>query len=172
VVKIVACRENQWESILKTACFPNVQDIYDGLLEGGRRVPPEADTRSLGTICDATILGVDIDDSYGRRQFRLDFVDASGERYMRWPVNDLAFRAYLQQTLDTVGDLREAEHIVLQSLLSAERVYLRIGLARPRPLGDYPPACWTQITGVYTFPDYLNGKTFADFEPSHITGTR
>jgi hypothetical protein len=25
--------------------------------------------------------------------------------------------------------------------------------------------CFIQITGVYTFPDYLNGRTFADLAP-------
>jgi hypothetical protein len=57
----------------------------------------------------------------------------------------------------------EAEEAVSEALLNAERTYLRIGLARPRQLERYPEACWTQVTGVYTFPDYLEGKTFADF---------
>ena len=52
---------------------------------------------------------------------------------------------------------------MLEALLNAERTYLRIGLTRPRQLEHYPETCWTQVTGGYTFPDYLEGKTFADF---------
>ena len=101
--------------------------------------------------------------SYGRRQFRLHFKDATNKEYTRWPVNDLAFRAYLQKTMNSLGDEREAEGAVLKALTSADRIYLRISLARPESPGDYPEACWAQVTGIYTFPDYLAGATFADF---------
>ena len=29
----------------------------------------------------------------------------------------------------------------------------------------FPERCYLQITGVYTFPDYLEGKIFTDFAP-------
>jgi hypothetical protein len=46
-------------------------------------------------------------------------------------------------------------------------VYLRIGLARHwHPDHEQPKnRCYLQITGVYTFPDYLGGRCFADFPP-------
>lgn len=44
---------------------------------------------------------------------------------------------------------------------TSSQVYLRIGLARGWK--KYPDRCFLQITGVYTFPDYLDGKIFADF---------
>ena len=37
------------------------------------------------------------------------------------------------------------------------QAHLRIGLARPTTIGDYPENYWVQVTGVYTFPDYLVG---------------
>ena len=46
-----------------------------------------------------------------------------------------------------LGKLREAE------------VYLRLGLARAYPKNQ----CYLQVTGVYSFPDYLDGRNFADF---------
>ncbi|MGI6627904.1 MAG: hypothetical protein ACOX4K_06115 [Bacillota bacterium] len=46
-------------------------------------------------------------------------------------------------------------------LRSADHVFFRIGLARG--WSRYPDRCYLQITGVYTFPDYLDGKCFADF---------
>lgn len=126
-------------------------------------MPPRAPTRSLGTITDVSIEGVEIDDSYGRRQYRLDFTDASGKHYRRFPINDLAFRAHFQKTIATLGNERKAKQAALDAILSTKRIYLRIGLARPARLGSYPEACWTQVTGIHTFPDYLGGKTFADF---------
>jgi len=33
-----------------------------------------------------------------------------------------------------------------------------IGLTRP-----YEGWCWLQVNGVYIFPDYLEGRCFADF---------
>ena len=79
-------------------------------------------------------------------------------------VNDLAFRSYVQDIMERLDDNVEGtEKAKLDALMSAERVYLRIGLARPEQLGDYPVTCWAQVTGVYTFPDYLGGRTFADF---------
>lgn len=48
----------------------------------------------------------------------------------------------------------------MEALHSVDRIYIRLGLTRP--WGD-PEVCWTQVTGIYTFPDYLEGKTFADF---------
>jgi hypothetical protein len=106
---------------------------------------------------------VEIDDSYNRRQYRLDFADASGKRYTRFPINDLAFRAYFQKAIATLGDEKKAERAALDAILSTKRIYLRIGLARPSRLGNYPESCWTQVTGIHTLPDYLGGKTFADF---------
>ena len=156
------CSDSEWEAILQKTCFPSVAEMFDGNLDGGRRVPTGAQTRSLGTIGDGRIIRVGIDDSFGSRQFRLDFADPSGKEYRRFPINDLAFRTYFQKTIEILGE-REAESVVLQALLSTKRIYLRIGLARPETLGDHPEACWTQVTGTYTLPDYLEGKTFADF---------
>ena len=132
-------------------------------LEGDRRVRPGVQTRSLGTIGHVRIQSVSIDDSYGRRQFRVDFEDPSGRYYERFPANDLAFRMALQKGIDVLGDEREAESAMYQALGSHERVYLRIGLARPQTFVGHPECCWTQVTGIYTFPDYLDGRTFADF---------
>ena len=157
------CSESEWEEVLRSICFPSVTGTFDGHVDGGRRVLPGAQTRSLGTISDVRVLNVRVDDSYGRRQFRMDFEDASGKRYSRFPISDLAFRAYLQESIKRLGDERKAEDAAFEALLFSQRIYLRIGLARPEQLGNYPLACWTQINGIYTFPDYLGGKTFADF---------
>lgn len=52
----------------------------------------------------------------------------------------------------------------LAKVLGASDVYLRIGLARG--WDKLPDRCYLQITGIYTFPDYLGGREFVDFAPS------
>lgn len=56
---------------------------------------------------------------------------------------------------------------MLETLRAAERVYLRVGLARG--FGDAEVRrCHLQINGVYAFPDYLGGRCFADFRESAL----
>ena len=156
------CHDAEWERVLNDSCSPNLADIFDGYLEHNRRVPPGSNTRSLGTIADVEIDDVFVDESFNKRRIKLDFVDSSGELYSNLPVNDLAFIAYFHHLTNVLGSDAKAETNAKRALRSTDRVYLRIGLARPIPLGSYERACWTQVTGIYTFPDYLKGKNFAD----------
>ena len=158
-----ACSDYEWENLLRRSASPGVEELFDGLLQDGRRVPPDSFTRSLGTVAEVAAYEVAVDESQGRQQFRMNFTDGTGKTYERYPINDLALRTVMEKHIELGGDVRAAERAVTQALQSARRVYLRIGLARPDVLGIHPEACWTQITGVYTFPDYLKGKTFADF---------
>lgn len=163
IENIVDCTDTQWESILNRGCFSSLEKMFDGYIEGNRRVAPDAETRSLGTLCSPRVTNVWIDQSYGRTQFRIDFEDGQGNMYNGYPVNDLAFRTLLQGKIERFDDHSKAANSIFEAIQSADRLYLRIGLARPRKMGNYPVACWTQVTGVHTFPDYLQGKTFADF---------
>lgn len=55
---------------------------------------------------------------------------------------------------------RTPTHIArdLTHLLQAREVFLHIGLARGWK--EHPDRCYLQITGIYTFPDYLEGRTW------------
>ena len=158
------CSDGQWEKILSRGSFPSVEDVFDGLLEEGRRLPPGSHTRSLGTVNGARIERIHIDDSWGRRQYRTDFIDGAGVRYEGWPVNDLAFRHMMQASIVELGGEHAAAYQTERLLAEyCDRVFLRVGLTRPVQVGNHPLTCWTQITGIYTSPDYLGGKTFHDF---------
>ncbi len=100
---------------------------------------------------------------YDRPTLRMGFEDESGDLHQRFPVNDLAFRGLFGELADQHTWEQRAAEILLDLIKDADRVYLRVGLARPTEIGDYEKACWVQVTGVYTFPDYLNGRTWADF---------
>lgn len=158
-----AFEERHWEQLLRKICFASVAEIFDGHL-AERVVPPGANTRSLGTIADVQINRIEVDDRYERRTLRMSFEDATGEAYERLPVNDLAFLGFFREQDNNALGKGKAELAVMTALTSAQRVYLRVGLARPTEIGDYEEACWAQITGVYTFPDYLSGRTFAGFD--------
>ena len=157
-----AFEARHWESLLRQTSFHSVQDVFDGTLEE-RRVAPGTETRSLGTIKNVTVLDIQPDGRFERVSVRMDFRDESGEEYRRFPVNDLAFRGLFSQLRDRSRSGQAAARELFRRIEEADRVYLRVGLTRPVEVGGYDESCWVQVTGVYTFPDYLGGKTWADF---------
>ena len=154
---------HHWEKLLTRSSFSSVQDIFAGKL-ANRQVPPGSKTRSLGTIKNVTVTDLRPDSRYGRLGWRMDFQDESGETHFRFPVNDLAFRRLAQHLHNDGLSLNDVAGRLLGLITHSNRVYLRIGLARPTAVGKYSEACWAQVTGVYTFPDYLNGRIWADFD--------
>lgn len=119
--------------------------------------------RSLGTIGHPEIIGVYYGEQFGGLDYRLIFKDANKTLY-RLPVTDLTFRYYLDHLCyrDSMS-YDEAARSVTTALQNSE-VILRIGLARR--WHKYPDRCYLQVTGIYSFPDYLSGRTWADLELS------
>lgn len=55
----------------------------------------------------------------------------------------------------------------LQWWFQKAETWLRLGLTRPwQPADEDRAWCFLQVTGIYTFPDYLHGACFADFAPA------
>jgi hypothetical protein len=52
----------------------------------------------------------------------------------------------------------------MATLTAADHLHLRIGLTRP--WGERGDRCFLQVNGIYSFPDYLDGRSFADFAPA------
>ena len=155
---------NHWETLLRKTSSESVQSIFDDNLKE-RRVAPGTQTRSLGTIGGVTILDLNVDTRYDRRTvLRIDFEDASGEVHTRFPVNDLAFRRMFSRLMENRQTKSRAADSLMSKLRQADRTYLRVGLARPTRIGRYPETCWVQVTGVYTFPDYLDGRNWSAFK--------
>jgi hypothetical protein len=129
--------------------------------ENGWFITAGQGTRSLGTV-KANVERV----TYtlhpdGRWDYRIAFADNIGALY-RLAVTDLAFRCYLDHTRTQQGVQPDKAAKHLTELFQAATLFLRIGLARGWE--KYPDRCHLQITGVYSFPDYLDGKCFADFK--------
>ncbi len=156
------CSSTEWESILRNNSYTTVDEIYDGLLEGHKWVRPGANTRSIATLASPMIVDVELSESSVKP--RLTFKDNTGHLF-DCPASDLALWNLCYSSVKRRG--REREKLsseLVSSLRSTDRLYLRLGLARPwiQP-GLSEPRCYLQVTGIYTFPDYLGGKSFADF---------
>lgn len=100
-------------------------------------------------------------DDHGQWDYRFTFQDDSGKFY-RLKIVDLTFQCFVNYLrIHDQCSCQQIEDRVNQFLKNSE-TYLRIGLARG--WADHPETCYLQITGVYTFPDYLEGKNFNHFQ--------
>lgn len=141
-----------------------VKDIFGADIgkELGWYIPEGQGQRSLGTSKPREIIEVTFahDRQTGHPRSYMTFTDSAGDRY-KLSVNDLSLIRYLEHTWRN-GISRDDAAAHLTATLQKSDIYLRIGLAR----GDWvkaPGKCFLQITSVYSFPDYLNGRCFADF---------
>lgn len=131
--------------------------------EGRWWVTAGTGVRSLGTIQPSRVVGVVLAPKVARNgwDYRIAFDDVASDRY-DLAVTDLAFRFALDHRRDWDGQSpSEIADTTLNTLQAAKALFLRIGLTRGFP--DRPDRCYLQITGVYSFPDYLGGRCFADF---------
>lgn len=153
--------EKRRRAVLDRSLFNRVSAIFEEPIhsEHGHYIMDGRGPRSLGTVRPRRILrAIHEPGEGGKWKYRLGFVDSDDITY--WlTVTDLTWRYFhdherQRQTPDDVA-------AQITSSLRASEVYLRIGLARGWE--QHPDRCYLQITGVYTFPDYLEGRTFADF---------
>jgi hypothetical protein len=144
---------------------PTVKDIFEVpiLTKPGHYVLDGQGPRSLGTIRPRVVIRADFKcPPEGKRDYRLTFVDGS-ETFFRLMVTDLTWR-YYNDHQQKAGQTPEQISQDLTSRLRRSGVYLRVGLARG--WDKFPERCYLQVTGIYTFPDYLDGQTFADLAPA------
>ena len=156
--------DDRRETLEKTL-FKSIAAIFEEPIfaDVGHYVMDGRGPRSLGTIRPQRVARVIHEPAPdGKWQYRLRFSDSEGTTY-RLTVTDLAWRYYHDRQRESGHKPGEISSVLTAALKSSE-VYLRIGLARG--WDKFPDRCFLQITGVYTFPDYLGGRTFADFAPA------
>ncbi len=155
--------EDRWRKMLEATLSNSLSTIFEQPIhaEHGYYIMDGQGPRSLGTIRPARILKTihEFSQDSKKWKYRLGFVDSEQATY--WlTVTDLTWRYFHDQQRRagrTPGDIANE----MTALLKNKEVLLRIGLARGWE--EHPDRCYIQLTGVYTFPDYLEGKTFADF---------
>lgn len=153
--------KHDWKDVLKRTLFSSVSDLFGTPIHNNKNIQPKSGVRSLGTLKPQSVQGFDFQsvtrESGKRTEYRLSFTDASGQLFKNIPINDLALQAYIDD-LFAEGFSKEFVTYRLLKLLQESEIWLRLGLTRP-----WEGWCWLQVTGIYTFPDYLNGACFADF---------
>jgi hypothetical protein len=155
--------ETRKRTLLDQTLFPNVVEVFEAPIfsDVGHYVLTGQGTRSLGTLRPKHIIKAIYKRAENKWKYRLGFVDGSESKY--WlTVTDLSWR-YYNDALCLEGHSSDEIASALTRKLVSSQVFLRIGLARG--WAQYPNCCFLQITGVYTFPDYLEGRMFADFKP-------
>ncbi len=150
--------------LLESILDPDVASIFGAEIQTnpGFYIREHEGLRSLGTVRARQINFVrHFQRQGGGWEYRIEFTDLAGCGY-NLAVTDLAFR-YL------IDHMREGQKMSTRQIgwhlfqkLREGDVYLRIGLTRPT-WQKHPHCCFLQINGVYTFPDYLDGRCFADF---------
>ena len=161
---------DQREAFLARINDGNVADIFGAEIhdDHGYYVLFGEGNRSLGTTRPQRVGEVlYFARESGKWDYRLAFDDGSGKHY-RLAVTDLAFCNYLdyRRTHENAPPHEIARALTQQ--LQGAHVFLRVGLARNWQ--EHPDKCHLQINGVYSFPDYLDGRCFADFEAQGPAG--
>jgi len=150
------------QDLLKKTEFMDVESIFDTTVyqEPGWYIKLSQGKRSLGTIRPKLICEISYNlKNEDKWDYRITFIDQNENRY-RLAVTDLAFRYFLDVSRLYKKISPSEISQLLTNRLQKSSVYLRIGLARGWE--KYPDRCYLQITGVYSFPDYLCGHCFAD----------
>ena len=155
--------EDKKQRLLERTSSGCVADIFETEIHDdlGFYVRAGRGTRSLGTIQPAEISTLIYEPkSDGKWDYRLVFKDQAGQVY-RLAVTDLAYRCYLDYGRLEVAYPVDELLSRLAALFNQRATFLRIGLARQWE--RFPDRCFLQITGIYTFPDYLRGRCHIDF---------
>ncbi|MDD9955682.1 MAG: hypothetical protein OXP68_05630 [Anaerolineaceae bacterium] len=157
--------DERWRNALQGLVERSARPLFGAELRAlGRQrnrifLPGEA-THSLATVrCRRNLVFRLSEKDGGGFRYALSFFDDRGESYQNIPVTDLALRAWANAqvrqgaTTDFISDLLSTQ------LNEAHHVYLRLGLGR-----EYEGKFWLQVNGIYSFPDWLDGRCFADFD--------
>jgi hypothetical protein len=149
------------KTVLNWSLFDSVSHIFEQPIHDdfGFYVMDCQGARSLGTIRSKEIQQVIYEEGMeGVWDYRLMFIDGE-EKHYRLKITDLTWHYYCDSLRGENRDLTQLS-LDLTTRLRSSEVFLRIGLSRGWK--KFPDRCYLQINGIYTFPDYLEGKTFAD----------
>ena len=154
----------RWRNALQGLVERSARPLFGAELRAlGRQrnrisLPGEA-THSLATVrCARNLVFRLSEKDGGGFRYSLSFFDDKGEAYQNIPVTDLALRAWADDRLRQGDSPQSISAWLSGQLNAAQQVFLRLGLGR-----EYEGKHWLQVNGLYSFPDWLNGRCFADF---------
>ncbi len=150
------------ERLLNLSLYESIKKIFEQPVhdDWGFYVTDGLGPRSVGTILPSGIAEVIYEKGENQKwDYRICFLDGKHRLY-RLKITDLTWHYYC----DSLRDDQHSPSIIakeLTSMLREMKVYLRIGLSRG--WAEYPDRCYLQVNAIHSFPDYLSGKTFADY---------
>jgi putative nucleic acid modification protein with dual OB domain len=158
--------------LLESLKQPAIDELFGAPItwirwEDGRRsggwIEPGTGSASLGTL-HVTLERLHVTrELNGQIRYRGYFRDEAGTRN-RLSISDLSFRLWADSVRRSCEGSFDALNRVLQERFAQSEVWLRIGLARPHRFEESGrAACYLQITGIHTIPDYLEGAAWYDF---------
>ena len=133
---------------------PLLQKIY----QKAKYIQLGSGNRSLGLVKPDTITEFNYKEQKRGWDYRLTFTDQSNTEYCI-KIVDLSFQTLLDyKRICQHFSTERVKQFAIDHIFGIEEVYLRIGLARG--WADYPKCCFLQITGVFTFPNYMEESSF------------
>ena len=152
--------EEQWREWLEFLAVEDIEEALGVKLQDGRKAQPRVGRTSLTTVRVREIEEFQLQGNEyepGKHRYRLRFQTDKSRRF-DLPVTDLSLRALVERLWAQSGEHAAVADQINRAVLSADEVYLRLGLGRRFHGWHY-----LQVNGIYTFPDYLQGRCYADF---------
>lgn len=160
------------DAFLTRTSKPSVREIFGAEIQSDgvsakRWIEPGQGAHSLGTIRARAITAVQFgQSSFGSGCYhKLGFIDGEGTAY-RLTITDLSHRPIMEAAVQNQWGTPAGIAAAVRSRLQGASVWLRVGLSRAWSEAEgTPERCYLQINGIYSFPDYLDGRCFADAMP-------
>jgi hypothetical protein len=115
-------------------------------------------SRSLIIVKPQNIPLINLSIKDDKLRTHMTFRDISGSLQRHLPVTDANWLAVSRWLwIKHKGDKKSTEEN-LRFFLKGKDIYIRIGITR-----EFQGQKWKQISGVFTFPDWLDGQSFVDY---------
>lgn len=156
--------ESRWQRFLQKLAEDSPRPLFGAEMQSlgrqrNRIIRPGKAKHSLTTVrCGRKLTFRLREKKSGGLRHSLSFFDDRQTSYQNIPVTDLALRYWAIARFGQGDSLPSLSDWLTRQLNAAQHVYLRLGLGR-----EYKGKFWLQVNGVYSFPDWLEGRCFADF---------
>ena len=112
-------------------------------------------SRSIVIIAPKNTPTIEIKTWEDQLQCHFSFYDEAGDYHRHLRVTDANWLAVCKHLWHKD---RFSTSTKLSHLIGGKQLFLRIGITR-----EWKSQVWRQVSGVFSVPDWLNGKCFADF---------
>lgn len=152
--------DKEQRKFLEEISYKSVKDVFGVEIHDNKYLNEREGCRSIGTIKVENIISFEYypnqHGTVGKKyDFRVTFCDQIGQIY-DLPVVDLAFIKYCDN-LENVGSEINTIVFNINETFKKSLVFLRIGVARPF-ISMYN-RCYLQVSGIYTFPNYITPQS-------------